>query len=84
MVRKVICHEKTCENNCKPGSAVFSCLLTAFIMRLMLRPEWRLWPFGSFLGLLDLKSGVTVALLFVVSDENSLVKTGLSFKLYSF
>jgi hypothetical protein len=35
-------------------------------MKLTLRPEWRLWPFTSFLGLLDLKTGVTVALLFVV------------------
>ena len=33
----------------------------------MLRPEWRLWPLSSFLGLLDLKTGVTVALLFAVS-----------------
>lgn len=36
-------------------------------MKLMLRPEWRLWPLSSFLGLLDLKTGVTIALLFVVS-----------------
>lgn len=36
-------------------------------MKLMLRPEWRLWPLSSFLGLLDLKTGVTVALLFAVS-----------------
>ena len=35
-------------------------------MKLMLRPEWRLWPLSSFLGLLDLKTGVTVALLFAV------------------
>ena len=35
-------------------------------MKFMLRPEWRLWPFTSFLGLLDLKTGVTVALLFAV------------------
>lgn len=35
-------------------------------MKLTLRPEWRLWPLGSFLGLLDLKTGVTVALLFAV------------------
>jgi inositol phosphorylceramide synthase regulatory subunit len=35
-------------------------------MRLTLRPEWRLWPFSSFFGLLDLKTGVTVALLFAV------------------
>jgi hypothetical protein len=35
-------------------------------MKLMLRPEWRLWPLSSFFGLLDLKTGVTVALLFAV------------------
>ena len=33
----------------------------------MLRPEWRLWPISTFLGLLDLKTGVTIALLFAVS-----------------
>ncbi|KAG6856253.1 hypothetical protein H0H87_006009 [Tephrocybe sp. NHM501043] len=33
-------------------------------MKLTLRPEWRLWPLSSFLGCLDLKTGVTVALLF--------------------
>jgi hypothetical protein len=36
------------------------------LMKLTLRPEWRLWPLASFLGLLDLKTGVTVALLFAV------------------
>lgn len=36
-------------------------------MKLMLRPEWRLWPMSTFLGLLDLKTGVTIALLFAVS-----------------
>lgn len=35
-------------------------------MKLTLRPEWRLWPLASFLGILDLKTGVTVALLFAV------------------
>ncbi|KAF8889395.1 Inositolphosphorylceramide synthase subunit Kei1-domain-containing protein [Infundibulicybe gibba] len=35
----------------------------------MLRPEWRLWPFTSFLGLLDLKTGVTVALLFALLNK---------------
>ncbi len=35
-------------------------------MKLMLRPEWRLWPFSSFLGVLDIKTGVTIALLFAV------------------
>lgn len=41
-------------------------------MKLMLRPEWRLWPLNSFIGLLDLKTGVTVALLFAVSITPSL------------
>jgi hypothetical protein len=35
-------------------------------MKLMLRPEWRLRPFSSFLGCLDLKTGVILALLFAV------------------
>jgi hypothetical protein len=35
----------------------------------MLRPEWRLWPFASFLGLLDLKTGVTIALLFALLNK---------------
>ncbi|KAK2463638.1 hypothetical protein APHAL10511_004389 [Amanita phalloides] len=38
-------------------------------MRLMLRPQWRLWPFASFLGLLDIKTGVTVALLFALVNK---------------
>ncbi|KAH7924309.1 DUF1753-domain-containing protein [Leucogyrophana mollusca] len=38
-------------------------------MKLMLRPEWRLWPFSSFLGVLDLKTGVTVALLFALFNK---------------
>jgi hypothetical protein len=38
-------------------------------MKLMLRPEWRLWPISTFLGVTDLKTGVTVALLFAVSTE---------------
>ncbi|KAF9462915.1 Inositolphosphorylceramide synthase subunit Kei1-domain-containing protein [Collybia nuda] len=38
-------------------------------MKLMLRPEWRLWPLSSFLGLLDLKTGVTIALLFVLLNK---------------
>ena len=37
----------------------------------MLRPEWRLWPFSSFVGLLDLKTGVTIALLFAVGYHPS-------------
>jgi hypothetical protein len=36
------------------------------LMKLTLRPAWRLWPLASFLGLLDLKTGVTIALLFAV------------------
>ncbi|KAF8075043.1 Inositolphosphorylceramide synthase subunit Kei1-domain-containing protein [Lyophyllum atratum] len=35
----------------------------------MLRPEWRLWPLSSFLGFLDLKTGVTVALLFALLNK---------------
>jgi len=38
-------------------------------MKLMLRPEWRLWPITSFLGLLDLKTGVTIALLFALFNK---------------
>ncbi|KAG6910219.1 hypothetical protein DXG01_012354 [Tephrocybe rancida] len=38
-------------------------------MKLTLRPEWRLWPLSSFLGCLDLKTGVTVALLFAVLNK---------------
>lgn len=38
-------------------------------MKLMLRPEWRLWPLNSFIGLLDLKTGVTVALLFALLNK---------------
>jgi len=38
-------------------------------MKLMLRPEWRLWPLSSFLGLLDLKTGVTIALLFALLNK---------------
>ncbi len=36
-------------------------------MKLTLRPEWRLRPLSSFLGFLDIKTGVTIALLFAVS-----------------
>jgi len=35
----------------------------------MLRPEWRLWPVSTFLGLLDLKTGVTIALLFALFNK---------------
>ncbi|KAF9453609.1 DUF1753-domain-containing protein [Macrolepiota fuliginosa MF-IS2] len=38
-------------------------------MKLMLRPEWRLWPLASFLGLVDLKTGVTIALLFALFNK---------------
>ncbi|KAL0573433.1 hypothetical protein V5O48_008527 [Marasmius crinis-equi] len=38
-------------------------------MRLMLRPEWRLWPLSSCLGLLDLKTAVTVALYFAIFNK---------------
>jgi len=38
-------------------------------MRLTLRPEWRLWPLSSFLGVLDLKTGVTLALLFALLNK---------------
>lgn len=37
-------------------------------MKLTLRPEWRLRPLSSFLGCFDLKTGVTVAILFAVSS----------------
>lgn len=35
-------------------------------MKLTLRQEWRLRPLNSFLGCLDIKLGVTIALLFAV------------------
>ncbi|KAF8661378.1 hypothetical protein AX16_001471 [Volvariella volvacea WC 439] len=38
-------------------------------MKLTLRPEWRLWPLSSFLGILDLKTGVTVALIFALLNK---------------
>ncbi|KAJ6544726.1 Inositolphosphorylceramide synthase subunit Kei1-domain-containing protein [Mycena sp. CBHHK59/15] len=38
-------------------------------MKLTLRHEWRLWPFTSFLGILDLKTGVTIALLFALLNK---------------
>ena len=43
-------------------------------MKLMLRP---LWPLSSFLGLLDLKTGVIVALLFAVGPSHSSSKPSL-------
>lgn len=48
-----------------PSSSDRSLLDDPF-MKLMLRPEWRLWPLSSFLGFVDLKTGVTVGLLFAV------------------
>lgn len=38
-------------------------------MKLMLRPEWRLWPLASFFGLIDLKTGVSIALLFALLNK---------------
>ncbi|KAG1815436.1 Inositolphosphorylceramide synthase subunit Kei1-domain-containing protein [Suillus variegatus] len=38
-------------------------------MKLMLRPEWRLWPISTFLGVTDLKTGVTVVLLFALLNK---------------
>ncbi|KAF7367478.1 hypothetical protein MSAN_00810700 [Mycena sanguinolenta] len=40
-------------------------------MRLMLRPQFkfRLWPLSSFCGLLDLKTGVEIVLLFAVLNK---------------
>ena len=36
------------------------------LMKLTLRPEWRLRPLSSFLGFLDIKTGVLIAILFAV------------------
>ncbi|RDX48166.1 DUF1753-domain-containing protein [Lentinus brumalis] len=38
-------------------------------MKLTLRPEWRLRPLSSFLGFLDIKTGVTIALLFALLNK---------------
>ncbi|EIM86854.1 DUF1753-domain-containing protein [Stereum hirsutum FP-91666 SS1] len=38
-------------------------------MKLTLRPEWRLRPLSSFLGFVDLKTGVTIALLFALLNK---------------
>ncbi|KAF7971313.1 hypothetical protein HWV62_21486 [Athelia sp. TMB] len=35
----------------------------------MLKPEWRIWPLSSFLGRLDLKTGVTVSLMFALLNK---------------
>ena len=45
--------------------------LPTVTMKLMLRPEWRPRPFSSFLGCLDLKTGVVLALLFAVCCQSS-------------
>ncbi|KAF7306298.1 hypothetical protein MIND_00420800 [Mycena indigotica] len=37
------------------------------IMKLMLRPD--VWPLSTFLGILDLKTGVTIAILFAVLNK---------------
>ncbi|EAU90601.2 hypothetical protein CC1G_00985 [Coprinopsis cinerea okayama7 len=41
-------------------------------MKLMLRPEWRLWPLSSFLGIVDIKTGVVVGLIFAEDSKSSL------------
>ncbi|KAL1944988.1 hypothetical protein VTO73DRAFT_2608 [Trametes versicolor] len=38
-------------------------------MKLTLRPEWRLRPLSTFLGFLDIKTGVTIALLFALLNK---------------
>lgn len=38
-------------------------------MKITLRPEWRLRPLSSFVGILDLKTGVTVVLLFALLNK---------------
>lgn len=45
-------------------------------MKLTLRPEWRLWPLSSFLGVLDIKTGVTIALLFAVGSSARIMHPG--------
>ncbi|KAL0067247.1 hypothetical protein AAF712_005817 [Marasmius tenuissimus] len=35
----------------------------------MLRPEWRIWPLTSCLGILDLKTAVSVALFFAIFNK---------------
>ncbi|KAL4250883.1 hypothetical protein ABKN59_008710 [Abortiporus biennis] len=49
-------------------------------MKLTLRPEWRLRPLSSFLGFMDLKTGVIVALLFALLNK---VAAQLSLYIYS-
>ncbi|KAI0047856.1 DUF1753-domain-containing protein, partial [Auriscalpium vulgare] len=38
-------------------------------MKLTLRPQWRIRPFASCLGIFDLKTGVTVAVLFALLNK---------------
>ncbi|KAF7794272.1 hypothetical protein EIP86_005405 [Pleurotus ostreatoroseus] len=38
-------------------------------MKLTLRPEWRLRPLSSFLGCLDIKTGVIIAILFALLNK---------------
>ncbi|KAJ3522893.1 hypothetical protein NM688_g8806 [Phlebia brevispora] len=38
-------------------------------MKLTLRPEWRLRPLSSFLGFLDIKTGVIIAILFALLNK---------------
>ena len=74
MIRKVVCHFAKKKKKVQVEEQwlyisqrlFLSLLFLHDRMKLMLRPEWRLWPLSSFLGLLDLKTGVTVALLFAV------------------
>lgn len=47
-------------------------------MKLTLRPEWRLRPLSTFLGFLDIKTGVTIALLFAVSRLKHHLRHGLT------
>jgi len=80
MVGKVVGHYKrelsrdSKINTVARASDHVSSLFFFLEMKLMLRPEWRLWPLSSFLGLLDLKTGVTVALLFAVSCQTLFIQ----------
>ncbi|KAH9943831.1 Inositolphosphorylceramide synthase subunit Kei1-domain-containing protein [Amylocystis lapponica] len=44
-------------------------MIDPFRMKLTLRPEWRLRPLSSFLGCLDLKTGVTIVVLFALLNK---------------
>ena len=48
-------------------------------MKLMLRPEYRLWPLNSFLTFLDIKTGVTLALLFAVLNKVRIISILVDF-----